>query len=170
MLINDKNVAFNSRKNSKFFSFVKRFNNVKSNNINNKKNQFQFKRVYVFNKKNDYKLKNSNVDNDVYYNKNLKYYNSNNSKNENDFAIYFVVLTLMFAFKYTCRRYDKTFTFNNCLHFYLCINCFRQLFFVNKLITNNYSQMFLFYFIEISITIFLLKLLKLLILTLKNLN
>ena len=54
----------------------------------------------------------------------------------------------MFAFEYTCRRYDKTFAFNNCLHFHLRIKCFRQLFFINKLITNNYSQMFSFYFIE----------------------
>ena len=75
-------------------------------------------------KKNDYESKNSNVDDDVYYNKNLKYYNSNNLKNENDFVIHFVVLILIFAFEYTCRRCDKTFAFNNRLHFHLRTNCF----------------------------------------------
>ena len=104
--------------------------------------------MFLMKKKNDYESKNSNDDDDVYYNKNLKYYNSNNSKNKNDFAIHFIVLTSMFAFKYTCRRCDKTFVFNNRLHFYLRTKCFRQLFFINKLITNNYSQMFSFYFIE----------------------
>ena len=39
LLINDKNVAFDSRKNSKFFLFVE-FDNVKLNNNNNKKNRF----------------------------------------------------------------------------------------------------------------------------------
>ena len=149
LLIDDKNAAFNSRKISKFFSFVE-FDNVKFDNNNNKKNRFRFKRAYVFDKKKDYESKNSNVDDDVYYNKNLKYYNSNNSKNENDFAIYFVASISIFVFKYTCRCCDKTFAFNNCLHFHLRTNCFRQSFFTNKLITNNYSQMFSFYFIEAS--------------------
>ena len=119
-------------------------------------------------KKNNYESKNSNVDNDVYYNKNLKYYNSNNSKNKNDFVIHFVILTLTFVFEYTCRCCDKTFAFNNRLHFHLCTNCFRQLFFINKLITNNYSQMFLFYFIEILITIFFIEIIKIINFNIKN--
>ena len=152
MLTNDKNAAFDSRKNSKFFLFVG-FDNVKSGNNNNKKNRFQFKRVYVFDEKkekNDYESKNSNVDNDVYYNENLEYYNSNNSKNENDFITHFVVSISMFVLEYTCRRCDKTFAFNNRLHFHLRTNCFRQSFFINKLITNNYSSMSSFYSIETS--------------------
>ena len=76
-------------------------------------------------KKNNYESKNLNVNDDVYYNKNLKYYNSNNSKNENDFVIHFVVSTSTFVFKHTCCCYDKTFAFNNRLHFYLRTNCFR---------------------------------------------
>ena len=119
-------------------------------------------------KKNDYESKNSNVDDDVYYNKNLKYYNSNNSKNKNDFVVHFVVLTSMFAFEYTCCRCDKTFAFNNRLHFHLRTNCFRQSFFVNKLITNNYSQMFSFYFIEISIAIFFIEIIKIISFNIKN--
>ena len=113
-------------------------------------------------------MKNSNVDDDVYYNENLKYYNSNNSKNENDFTIHFVVSTSTFVFEYTCRCCDKTFAFNNRLHFYLRTNCFRQLFFVNKLITNNYSQMFSFYFIEISIIIFFIEIIKIINFNIKN--
>ena len=150
-MIDDKNDAFDSRKISKFFSFAES-DNVRFDNNNNKKNRFRFKRVYVLDekKKNDYESKNSNVDDDVYYNENLKYYNSNNSKNENDFAIHFVVSTSVFILEYTYRCCDKTFAFNNRLHFYLRTNCFRQSFFVNKLITNNYSQMFSFYFIEAS--------------------
>ena len=170
LLINDKNVAFDSRKISKFFSFAE-FDNVKFDNNSNKKNRFRFKRVYVFDEKkekNDYESKNSNVDNDVYYNKNLKYYNLNNSKNENDFAAHFVALTSAFVFEYTCRCCDKTFAFNNCLYFYLRTNCFRQSFFVNKLITNNYSQMLLFYFIETSITIFFTEVIKTINFNIKN--
>ena len=74
----------------------------------------------------------------------------------------------MFAFEYTCYCYDKTFAFNNCLHFYLRTNCFCQLFFVNKLITNNYSQMFSFYFIETSITIFFIEIIKTINFNIKN--
>ena len=119
-------------------------------------------------KKNNYESKNSNVDDDVYYNKNLKYYNSNNSKNENNFAVHFVVLTSMFVLEYTYRYCNKTFAFNNCLYFYLRTNCFRQLFFINKLITNNYSQMFLFYFIKVSITIFFIEVIKIINFNIKN--
>ena len=147
------------------------FDNVKSSNNSNKKNRFQFKRVYVFDekeKKNDYESKNSNVDDDAYYNKNLKYYNSNNLENENDFATHFVVSTSVFAFEYTCRRCDKTFAFNNCLHLHLRTKCFRQLFFVNKLITNNYSQMLSFYFIEVSITVFFIEVIKIINFNTKN--
>ena len=74
----------------------------------------------------------------------------------------------MFAFKYTCRRCDKTFAFNNCLHFYLRTKCFCQLFFVNKLITNNYSQMFSFYFIKILITIFFIEIIEITNFNIKN--
>ena len=127
LLIDDKNGAFDSRKNSKFFLLVE-FGNVRSDNNSNKKNRFRFKRAYVFDeekKKNDYESKNSNVDDDAYYNENLKYYNSNNSENEDDFAAHFVVSTSVFVFEYICRRCDKTFAFNNRLHFHLRTDCFR---------------------------------------------
>ena len=121
-MIDEKNFTFDSRKNSNFFLFAE-----KSDNNIDKKNQFQFKRVYVFDKKkkkNNDKSKNFDVDKNVYYNKNLKYYNSNNLKNENNFATHFVISTSVFV-NYICRRCDKTFAFNNRLHFHLRTNCFR---------------------------------------------
>ena len=72
--------------------------------------------------------------------------------NKNDFAAYFVVSTSAFALEYTCRRCNKTFIFNNRLHFHLRSKCFRQSFFINKLVTNNYSSKVLFYFIKVSFT------------------
>ena len=55
------------------------------------------------------------INDDVYYNDDLNYYDSNNLKNENlndeESKTHFVALILTFVF--VCRRCNKRFIFNN---------------------------------------------------------
>ena len=87
------------------------------------------------------------INNDVYYNNNLNYYDSNNLKNENlndeKLKTYFVALILTFVF--VCRRCNERFIFNKQLHNYLRINCFR----LKKFFTNQFLSKTLIYFIKV---------------------
>ena len=156
MLIDES--EFDSQKNQKFLTNVKRFNNV-YRDCNDNKSRFK-KWTYVINENekkniNEIKKKFHEVDNNVYYNKNLKYYYSNNN-NENikfELSIYFVVFLLV---TFVCRRYNKQFVFNNRLYLYLRINCFRiQKSFVNvDNIKNFFVNAFVYFtkFFSINIT------------------
>ena len=67
------------------------------------------------------------IDDDVYYIENLKYYNSDNQnshfENDEKFIAHFVVFSLI---SYVCRRCDQQFFFNNRLHAHLRIDCFHM--------------------------------------------
>ena len=126
LLLIDEN-EFDSQKNQKFSTNAERSSNV-YRDYNGNKSRFK-KRAYVVNeneKKNINEIEKifHKVDDNVYYNENLKYYYSNNY-NENEkpksSTIHFVALS---STTFVYRQYNKQFAFNNQLHLYLRINCF----------------------------------------------
>ena len=152
LLLIDEN-AFDSRKNQKFSINVERFDNVFRDRNFRIKN-----RIYVVNeKKNRLHEKNIfEIDDDVYYIENLKYYNSNNRnfhfENDEKFIVHFVVFSLI---SYVCRQYDQQFFFNNRLHVHLRIDCFHMTKFVEirkffaKSNDNKFSFKFIVYFTKV---------------------
>ena len=126
LLLIDEN-AFDSRKNQKFSINAERFDNVFRDRNFRTKN-----RAYVVNeekkKENTLHEKNiSEIDDDVYYTENLKYYNSDNqnshSENDEKFIAHFVAFSLV---SYVCRRCDQQFLFNNRLYAHLRTDCFHM--------------------------------------------
>ena len=131
LLINEN--GFDSRTDRKFTANFNRFDNAYRGNkffenVNRDDNNRSKSKAYVVNEKNKIEITNEVkeifFDNNVYYNQNLKYYNSNNfadDENDEKSKIHFVVAFTEFA----CRRYNKRFAFNNRLHLYLRTGCSR---------------------------------------------
>ena len=128
--------TFDSRKIQKFSTNVERFDNV---NRDDDKSRFKNK-IYVINEKNEneYEIeKFSQLNDDAYFNDDLKYYDSNNSINDKKFKTHFVFST---SVEYVCRRCKRRFSFNNRMHVHFRIDCFRlQKFFDNE---NFFSNVF----------------------------
>ena len=154
LLLIDEN-ASDSRKDQKFS-----INAERSDNVFRDRNFRTKNRVYVVNekkkKKNTLREKNiSEIDDDVYYIENLKYYNSNNqnfhSEDDEKFIAHFVVFSLI---SYVYRRCDQQFFFNNRLHAHLRTDCFHMTKFVEtkKLFASNDSESnfkFIVYFTKV---------------------
>ena len=128
--------TFDSRKIQKFSTNVERFDNV---NRDDDKSRFKNK-IYVINEKNEneYEIEEfSQLNDDAYFNDDLKYYDSNNLINDEKSEAHFVFST---SIEYVCRRCKRRFSFNNRMHVHFRIDCFRlQKFFDNE---NFFSNVF----------------------------
>ena len=117
--------ASNSRKDQKSSRNVERF--VDNNRSNDNNNVRQKNRIYVVDEDDEKKTiekfaEDFSNDQNAFYSQNLNYYDSNyefDDLEENVFTIHFVIST----FAIECRRYHKTFEFNNQLHVHLRIDC-----------------------------------------------